>query len=174
MTTTPAPDGAPPIIWPDDLSGLHPLLAGTSGPPEGGRVPTDVGSYRVISRDPVAIARAGADLLAEVTREDGSVSLEDAPKLAAARALLGFANRVLPDVEAWCVVTTYDPAGTFLPGKDVVWTAHHTEAEAAEWLPYWDRYLKRPRDNIRVEFHTAGITQLILPGTPPTVRSWAR
>jgi hypothetical protein len=62
-------------------------------------------------------------------------------------------------VAAYCVVSTYDPSGTFKPGQEVIWSAHLTRDEALRCLPLWVAHLAHPQntDTYRVDYRSAPI-----------------
>jgi hypothetical protein len=153
-----------------DAKSLHPLLANTQTfTPDGGRMQGRVAGFNS-SQKPTAYALIEAALDTHASMEqldERTVPVEHAHELGTLRFLLEAALQELPKVMAWCVVTTYDPNGSFAPGRDVIWSAHFTQEDAELWLPAWDGYLKRPLDNIRVEQRPAELQYLRQQGHAP-------
>ncbi len=116
------------------------------------------------------------NLLTEVSALGGYAVLD----VTHAEALGSVAQRLIrlgvhaaPRLMAWCVVGIYNPEGDFRPGDEVVWSAHHTEAAARAWLPFWERKFARRierGDTYEVKWHPTDLIHLCTPEARPEDR----
>lgn len=90
----------------------------------------------------------------------GQASVLERAQAASEFAMLAdLAQRMTPDVTSWCVVSTYDPNGSFRPGKDVAWSGHTTKEEAERVLVLWQAHLKRRTDTWKIDYRPINVSQ---------------
>jgi hypothetical protein len=70
------------------------------------------------------------------------------------------------------VISVYDPEGFFNPGGVVIWDACTTKEQAEAHLPYWEKYLNRPRDQFSVDYRPASVGKFLNPHVTPEDTPW--
>lgn len=95
----------------------------------------------------------------------GQASVLDRARAASDFAMLAdLAGRMTPHVTAWCVVSTYNPNGSFRPGQDVTWSGHSSREEAERLLPLWEKHLNKRGDAFKVDYRPINVSQVRVDG----------
>jgi hypothetical protein len=103
-----------------------------------------------------------------VQLEDQGAPIAERVEQAATVALLASAVRQhYAMVSAYCVVSTYDPDGSFRPGADVVWSGHLSQEEAERVMVWWQAHLNRANDVWRVEYQPVAVHYMKRDGWEP-------
>lgn len=99
---------------------------------------------------------------------DGVIPLDAVDAYAEALTMLELAKHLQPLVQAWCCVRKSED-------RKVCHSAHFTEAEAGQWIPFWKasrRFGLQAGEVFLVELAPVTIALLRRPNTPPPSQPW--